>query len=88
MRARCRYPRHPYYPHYGGRGIRVCERWTSFAAFLADMGERPEGMTLDRIDVNGDYEPVNCRWAMPAQQFWNRRTMLEAASWQEYDHAG
>jgi hypothetical protein len=75
MRARCNYPTHPYYPNYGGRGIRVCERWRFFAHFLADMGERPAGTTLDRIDPELDYEPGNCRWATPLQQRWNRRDM-------------
>jgi hypothetical protein len=78
MRARCRDPKNVAFKHYGGRGIAVCERWReSFEAFLADMGERPEGTTLDRIRVNEGYEPGNCRWADAAQQASNKRTRHE-----------
>lgn len=76
---RCHYERHPYYADYGGRGIEVCDRWRGedgFANFLADMGERPDGLTLDRVDVHGNYEPGNCRWSDIKTQRWNRRDML------------
>jgi hypothetical protein len=74
MKARCNNPNRTYYRHYGGRGITVCERWqNSYENFLADMGERPIGKSLDRIDVNGNYEPSNCKWSTQSEQLYNRR---------------
>lgn len=76
MIARCHREKHPYFADYGGRGISVCDRWRhSFANFLADVGERPPGKTLDRVDVDGDYCPGNVRWATLTEQRWNRRDM-------------
>lgn len=74
MRQRCNNPNAPDYKRYGGRGIQVCERWNeSFQNFLADMGVRPDGLTLDRRDNSKNYEPDNCRWATPTEQQQNKR---------------
>lgn len=74
MKARCSNPRHPKYPAYGGSGIGICSRWEVFENFLADMGLRPEGTSIDRIDGSAGYSPGNCRWATPSEQQSNLRT--------------
>jgi hypothetical protein len=77
MIARCEIPSATGYKHYGGRGIAVCERWHDFRQFLRDMGERPQGRSIDRYpNNNGNYEPGNCRWATRKQQGRNQRTNL------------
>ena len=73
MRRRCLNENDSSYKNYGGRGISICRQWGEFEAFVRDMGVRPDGTSLDRIDVNGNYEPVNCRWASSMEQSNNTR---------------
>lgn len=77
MKTRCTNPTHISYKNYGSRGITICTRWLrSFECFLADLGERPPGTSLDRIDVNGNYEPGNCKWSTPGEQSRNTRRSI------------
>lgn len=73
MWRRCTEETYKQYKDYGGRGITVCDRWKSFELFAQDMGTRPEGMTLDRENNDGNYEPSNCRWATRKEQIANQR---------------
>lgn len=73
MMSRCYNPKVKHYSYYGGRGLSVCKRWHSFAEFLSDMGEKPEGLSLERTNNNKDYSPENCRWATPSDQSRNAR---------------
>lgn len=74
MNQRCSNPNVPHYNRYGGRGIKVCERWAIFENFLADMGEPPINAELDRINNSKGYEPANCRWVTTSQNCRNRRS--------------
>lgn len=84
MKARCYNRSHPRYKDWGGRGIRVCDRWlervTGFLNFVEDMGPRPDTYTLDRINNDGNYTPDNCRWSSPSDQSFNRRKRITNTS--------
>jgi hypothetical protein len=76
MKGRCLDPKNRAYHHYGGRGITICERWLVFDNFLADMGQKPTKLhTIDRIEVNGNYEPTNCKWSTRKEQRLNQRKL-------------
>jgi hypothetical protein len=78
MRRRCNSPSSDQWRHYGGRGIQICHEWESFPAFMAwalSAGWKP-GLTIERVNVDGNYEPSNCKWATPLEQSVNRRAML------------
>ncbi len=80
MRARCNRKTHPRYADWGGRGIEVCKRWDSFKVFADDMGDRPTGHTLDRVDNNKNYTPDNCKWSTISEQNSNQRIRKDNTS--------
>lgn len=84
MKKRCLYPKHKQYPRYGGRGIKIDNRWMSFENFFKDMGFPPEGYQLDRKNNNGDYCPENCRWVTPKENSNNKPKKIK---WKKLDVA-
>jgi hypothetical protein len=83
MKSRCQNPNHERFKDWGGRGIAVCEHWQKFENFLADMGERPEGTTIERIDNSKGYEPGNCKWATSEEQTANKRPKPPVSQWKK-----
>lgn len=81
MRARCNRPKHKDWPHYGGKGIKVCPRWDSYEAFLSDMGPRETVRhTIDRLNPRDDYKPENCRWVLQPVQAMENKTTLRSVT--------
>ena len=78
MHQRCSNPKNVGYANYGGRGIKVCSRWSIVDNFVEDMGLKPDGLTIDRIDNDGDYTPENCKWSTPLEQGQNKRVYKNA----------